>query len=73
MEEVALQEDRYNGRRRRWIYRLKHNAGNESLEACFLHHMFVLEVLFDQTTLSIRHSLIPQSVDPKNERLIPFL
>jgi hypothetical protein len=48
MEEVALQEDKYNGRRRRCIYRLKHNAGNESLEAYCLHHLSVLEVLLAQ-------------------------
>jgi hypothetical protein len=35
----------------------------ESLEACFLHHLHVPEIC-DLVALSIRNSLIPQSVDP---------
>jgi hypothetical protein len=50
-------------------YRLKHNAGDESHEECCLHYLSVLEV-GGLTTLVVGNSLIPQSVDPKNELLI---
>jgi hypothetical protein len=63
MGEMDLLEDKYNGRIRIWILQTEHIMVYESLEACFLHHLHVLEI-FDLTTLSIRNSLIPQSVDP---------
>jgi hypothetical protein len=47
MGEDALQEHKHN---KKGNYRLKHNAGDESLGACCFHHLFVLEVS-DLTTL----------------------
>jgi len=41
MGEVALQNRRHKKKK---SYRMKHNAGDESLGACFLHHPSVLEV-----------------------------
>jgi hypothetical protein len=41
MGEVDLQEEKHKKEK---SYRLKHNVGDESLEACFLHHLYVLEV-----------------------------
>jgi hypothetical protein len=40
-EDVDLQE---NGHKKKKSYRMQHNARDESLEACCLHHMHVLEV-----------------------------
>jgi hypothetical protein len=44
LNEADLQEDRHDGRRIRWVYRLKHNETNEYIEACSLHHIIVLDI-----------------------------
>jgi hypothetical protein len=64
----SLQEHIYYKKKN---YRLKHNAGDESMVSCCIYHMFVLKVS-DQTTLVIRNSSIPQSVDLAMSSFIVF-
>jgi hypothetical protein len=52
MRGVDLQEHIHKMKKN---YRLKHNAGDESLGACCFYYISVLEV-FDQTTLVVRAS-----------------
>jgi hypothetical protein len=52
MGEVDLQEHRHKKKK---SYRMKHNTGDESIEECCLHHLFVLEAclsnIFEYKTL----------------------
>lgn len=65
MEGDALQEHKHY---KKGITDWNSNVGDESLVSCCIYHLSVLKVS-DQTTLGIKGSLIPQSVDPSNEHL----